>query len=193
MKKYIISRIIMSIQFIIVIGIIFCLKDAIPKTGTLSISFNDDLTKSVGKEIIQASQNELYKKGINNPIYTFVGELTGYAGDCALCTGYLACPPRTNVIKEGIYYNDKTYGKVRIVASSRNYPCGTILKFNVSKLSDEPIVAIVLDRGVGGNVIDLLTESEDYARKHVGRVRQLEFEVLREGWTKWEILIIKNH
>ncbi len=184
MKKYIISRIIMSIQFIIVIGIIFCLKDAIPKTGTLSISFNDDLTKSVGKEIIQASQNELYKKGINNPIYTFVGELTGYAGDCALCTGYLACPPRTNVIKEGIYYNDKTYGKVRIVASSRNYPCGTILKFNVSKLSDEPIVAIVLDRGVGGNIIDLLTESEDYARKHVGRVRQLEFEVLREGWTK---------
>lgn len=184
MKKYIISRIIMGLQFLFILAVIFCLKEELPRTGMLSISLNDDLTKSVGKKIIQASQNELYKKGINNPIYTFVGELTGYAGDCALCTGYLACPPRTNVIKEGIYYNDKTYGRIRIVASSRKYPCGTILKFNVNKLSNEPIVAIVLDRGVGGNVIDLLTESEDYAIKHVGRVRQLEFEVLREGWTK---------
>ena len=58
------------------------------------------------------------------------------------------------------------------------------LKFNVNKLSSEPILAIVLDRGVGGNVIDLLTESEPYAIKHVGRVRNLEFEVLREGWKR---------
>ena len=138
----------------------------------------------VDKETIQTSQNELYSEGLFNPIYTFNGELTGYAGDCALCTGYLACPPRTNVLKEGIYFNDDTYGTVRIVASSRNYPCGTILKFNVKKLSDEPILAIVLDRGVGGNVIDLLTESEPYAIKHVGRVRNLEFELLREGWKR---------
>ena len=53
---------------------------------------------------------------------------------------------------------------------------------NVGKLSDEPMIAIVLDRGVSGNVIDLLTDSKDYAVKKVGRVRNLEFEVLREGW-----------
>jgi len=122
--------------------------------------------------------------GFYNPIYTFNGDLTGYAGDCALCTGYLACPPRTNVLKDGILYTDKTYGTVRIVASSKNYPCGTILEFDVGKLSEEPIVAIVLDRGVGGNDIDLLTESEDYAIKSVGRVRNLEFRVLREGWNR---------
>ena len=119
-----------------------------------------------------------------SPLYTFTGELTGYAGDCPLCSGYLACPPRTNVLKEGIYYKDKTYGTVRIVASSKDYPCGTILKFNVNKLSQEPIIAIVLDRGVSGNVIDLLTETEENAIKNIGRVRNLEFEVLRKGWKK---------
>lgn len=184
MKKYRISRILMFFELIIVFGLVFILRDTQEKSGSLSVAFNSDLNKGLEKEVIQASQTELYREGVYNPLYTFMGELTGYAGDCALCTGYLACPPRTNVIKDGIYYNDKTYGKIRIVASSRNYPCGTILKFDVGKLSDEPIIAIVLDRGVGGNVIDLLTESEEYAIKHVGRVRKLEFEVLREGWSR---------
>ena len=89
---------------------------------------------------------------------------------------------QNTLYQEGIYFNDKKYGKVRIVASSKKYQCGTILKFNVGKLSDEPMIAIVLDRGVSGNVIDLLTDSKDYAVKKVGRVRNLEFEVLREGW-----------
>ncbi len=184
MKKYIKSRIIVSIEFMILFVVIFLLKELPNKESSILIALNDNANKNVDKSVIQASQIELYKESIYNPLYTFMGELTGYAGDCALCSGYLACPPRTNVLKKGIYYNDKTYGKVRIVASSRNYPCGTILKFRVKKLSDEPIIAIVLDRGVGGNVIDLLTESEEYAIKHVGRVRKLEFEVLREGWTR---------
>lgn len=184
MKEYIKSRIIMVIEVIFVFSCLFLLnKDAITELSFTTV-MNTNIDKSVDLEIIQATQNELYEEGHYNPIYTFVGELTGYAGDCALCTGYLACPPRTNVLKEGIYYNDKTYGTVRIVASSKNYPCGTILRFETSKLSEEPILAIVLDRGVGGNVIDLLTESESYAIKSVGRVRNLEFEVLREGWNK---------
>ena len=184
MKKYIKSRIIMTIESIIIFTFLFFINDTTFKESSLSVAKNDNLDKMVDKQVMQTSQDELFKAGVNNPIYTFMGELTGYAGDCALCTGYLACPPRTNVLKKGIYYNDKTYGTVRIVASSRNYPCGTILRFNVKKLSDEPILAIVLDRGVGGNVIDLLTESEDYAIKHVGRVRKLQFEVLRQGWKK---------
>lgn len=184
MKKYIKNRIIIIFESLIILTFIFFMNDTTFNEGTLSVALNDNINKSIDKEVIQASQDNLYKEGTYNPIYTFMGELTGYAGDCALCTGYLACPPRTNVIKKGIYYDDKTYGKIRIVASSRNYPCGTILKFNVKKLSEEPIIAIVLDRGVSGNVIDLLTESEDYASKYVGRVRKLEFEVLREGWKK---------
>jgi len=184
MKEYIKSRIMMTVEVIIIITVLLFIQRESNNMSTLSVAMNTSLEKSVDIKIIQESQKELYSQGAYNPIYTFVGELTGYSGDCPLCTGYLACPPRTNVIKNGIYYDDATYGKLRIVASSRNYPCGTILKFNVKKLSDEPILAIVLDRGVGGNVIDLLTESGEYAIKNVGRVRNLEFEVLREGWTK---------
>ena len=184
MKKYIRSRIFMTIKtFIAIIMILFIGKETYENKSS-TVRMNTILNNSKEKKIIPNTQNELYKEVLYNPLYTFTGELTGYAGDCPLCSGYLACPPRTNVLKEGIYYNDKTYGTVRIVASSKNYPCGTILKFNVNKLSDEPIVAIVLDRGVSGNVIDLLTTSEDHAIKSIGRVKNLEFEVLRKGWKK---------
>ena len=172
----------MTFEAIIICSILLLLNKGSYEKSSLSIALNDNIGKSVDKSIIQTSQNTLYQSGILNPLYTFTGELTGYTGDCPLCSGYLACPPRTNVIKEGIYFNDKKYGKVRIVASSKNYQCGTILKFSASKLSNEPLIAIVLDRGVSGNVIDLLTDSQDYAVKKIGRIRNLEFEVLREGW-----------
>lgn len=185
MKEYIKSRIKMSIEFIIIVFISFLIcRESTEVSSFFVVAQNNSHEKNVDKEVIQNTQNELYKQGVFNPVYTFLGELTGYAGDCPLCSGYLACPPRTNVLKEGIMFNDKTYGTVRIAASSKKYPCGTIIRFKVNKLSDEPITAIILDRGVGGNVIDLLTESEEYARKHVGRVRNLTFEVLREGWNK---------
>ena len=182
MKEYIRSRIVMTLEVIIIIPLIFMLTKTSDISTSMSSVFNDNINKGVDKETIQVSQNQLYLDGIYNPKYSFVGDLTGYAGDCALCTGYLACPPRTNVLKEGIYFNDKTYGTLIIAASSRKYPCGTIIEFDVGKLSDEPIVAIILDRGVVGNDIDLLTENEDIAIKEVGRVRNLEFRVLREGW-----------
>ena len=184
MKEYIRSRIKMATELVIAVVVIFTLSKGTFNVSVLSSAVNSSFDKQLDLEVIRKSQKELYSQGVYNPVYTFTGELTGYAGDCPLCSGYLACPPRTNVLKEGIYYNDKTYGTVRIVASSRNYPCGTILRFKVKKIQEEPIIAIVLDRGVPGNVIDLLTESEDYAIKHVGRVRNLNFEVLREGWKK---------
>lgn len=192
MKKYIRSRIIMLFETVILITFFLLLKKETFVETSLSSTTNNNDSKVVSKEVIQKNQKELYienknnyivnNANLNDSLYKFMGELTGYSGDCPLCSGYLACPPRTNVLKEGIYYNDKTYGNIRIVASSKNYPCGTILKFNVKKLSDEPIVAIVLDRGVSGNVIDLLTDSSETAVKKVGRVKNLEFEVLREGW-----------
>lgn len=182
MRKYIISRIIMCCEALVVLFFVFLInKESFVETS-LTVALNNNLNKSVDKSVIAATQAGLYEEGTYNPLYSFSGELTGYVGDCPLCSGYLACPPRTNVLKEGIYYNDKTYGTVSIVASSKNYPCGTILKFNVKKLSDKPVIAIVLDRGVSGNVIDLLTDSKDYAVKKIGRVKNLEFEVLREGW-----------
>lgn len=182
MKEYRRNKIRTIIQFMVIITITLVINKTSFTKVSFSIVENDALNKTLDKSVIAQAQGELYKYGLYNPKYTFTGELTGYSGDCPLCSGYLACPPRTNVIEKGIYYDDKTYGTVRIAASSKKYPCGTILKFKVNKLSSEPIIAIVLDRGVGGNVIDLLVESASVATKNVGRVRNLEFEVLRDGW-----------
>lgn len=182
MKKYIRRRVKMFIEFFVILVFVCLLNKSSYNNVISSVSLNTNVNKALDIKIIENSQQELYKASIYDPIYSFVGELTGYAGDCPLCSGYLACPPRTNVLEKGVYYDDKTYGNIRIVASSKKYPCGSIVRFKVNKLSKEPIIAIVLDRGVGGNVIDLLTENEDYAIKKVGRVRNLEFEVLRNGW-----------
>ena len=182
MKEYRRNKIRTIVQLILIFTVILFLDKATFSEVSVSVVENDNLNKTLDKSVIAQAQDELYKTGLYNPIFSFTGELTGYSGDCPLCSGYLACPPRTNVLEKGIYYDDKTYGTVRIVASSRNYPCGTILKFKVNKLSSEPMIAIVLDRGVGGNVIDLLVESASVATKNVGRVRNLEFEVLRNGW-----------
>lgn len=181
MKEYIKSRILMIIETLIVMTILLFINKSSITNITHAVAQNDTNIKTLDKQIINDAQDELYKEGLYNPLYTFTGDLTGYVGNCPLCTGYLACPPRTNVLKEGIYHDDKTYGKVRIVASSKNYPCGTIIRFNTNRVSDEPVIAIILDRGVGGNDIDLLTDSEDDAIKNIGRVK-LEFEVLRNGW-----------
>ena len=43
------------------------------------------------------------------------------------------------------------------------------------------MLAIVLDRGVGGNNLDLLVASEAEASVSVGR-RNMTFSVLRRGW-----------
>lgn len=182
MKKYIRRRVKMFIEFFIILIFVCFLNKSSYNNVISSVSMNTNINKALDIEVIENSQQELYKASIYDPIYTFVGELTGYSGDCPLCSGYLACPPRTNVLEKGIYYDDKTYGNIRIVASSKNYPCGSVIRFKVNKLSDEPIIAIVLDRGVGGNDIDLLTEDETYAIKNIGRVKNITFEVLRNGW-----------
>lgn len=185
MKEYIRMRIFQTIKTVAFIAIVVLTFTTSSVENTkLASALNSNYLNYIDKDKIEQAQRELYKEGLYNPLFTFNGDLTGYVGDCPLCTGYLACPPRTNVLKEGIYFNDATYGNIRIVASSRNYPCGTILEFQVNKLSSEPIIAIVLDRGVGGNDIDLLTDSQDYAIKNIGRVRNQEFKVLREGWKR---------
>ena len=122
---------------------------------------------------------------IKNDIYsakdTYTGYLTGYGADCPLCSGHLACMSNLDVLNGNVNYEDKTYGKVNIVASSKALPCGTIIRINEHKLHSEPMYAIVLDRGVSKYNLDLLTVSEDYARKNVGR-SVVSYDVLRKGW-----------
>ena len=78
-------------------------------------------------------------------------------------------------------YTDVKYGEVNIVASSSNLPCGSIVSFYSDRVGEGRIVAIVLDRGVRGNSLDLLTPSEEYASKYIGRSK-ITYDVLRSGW-----------
>lgn len=125
------------------------------------------------------------EEDIRNDIYsakdTYTGDLTGYEANCPLCNGTLSCRA-DYYVKDGTdTYPDPTYGTVRIVASSKNLPCGTIVRFQLNSLSQDPIIAIVLDRGVLGNDLDLLTPNEFFARQYVGR-RSIQYDVLRQGW-----------
>ena len=123
---------------------------------------------------------ENQKNDLYNPIITYTGDLTGYGANCPLCNGTLACKP-SYYVKDGTdTYVDNQYGKVNIVASSSNLACGSIVRFS-SKISSEPIYAIVLDRGVLGTDLDLLTPNESYASKVVGR-SSITYDVLRDGW-----------
>ena len=79
-----------------------------------------------------------------------------------------------------IYYNDKEFGQVRIVAGDKKYKFGTIVKINDSML------AIVLDRGgaigIGKRFLfHLLYESEAEASKY-GVSYNTKFEILRNGF-----------
>ncbi len=111
-----------------------------------------------------------------------VGSLTGYAADCPLCSGFLGCSPYLDVRDKTTIYSDKEYGNIRIVAASKsNLKCGSIIRFNSDRVSESTVTAIVLDRGVSGNAIDLLTESEEYASQNIGR-STITYEVVRDGW-----------
>lgn len=108
------------------------------------------------------------------------GSLTGYSADCPLCGGKLACT-QYDVYRNGVVtYPDATYGDVRIVASSSNLPCGSIVAIN-SSLTEGAMYAIVLDRGVGGNNLDLLVATEAEAYNNIGR-KSVSYQVVRSGW-----------
>src|SRR5574344_2780489 len=141
---------------------------------------NNNLNLSLDLNAMAAKVEEDIQNDIYSSKDTFTGYLTGYAANCPLCGGHLACMPSLDVLNGNVNYLDSVYGNVRIVASSKDLACGTIIKFN-SYFSSEPITAIVLDRGVTGTSIDLLTYSEADALKNIGR-SVITYDVLRKGW-----------
>lgn len=141
-----------------------------------NINKNIDLVAKAQKEY-EFIANDLYA-----PIDYFNGYLTGYAANCPLCGGTLGCTGQ-NVLDGTTKVYDEDYGMVNIVASSSNLPCGSIVSFNLDSISDKPITAIVLDRGVLGTNLDLLVESEEYARMYVGG-RKITYNVLRKGYER---------
>jgi len=117
-------------------------------------------------------------------IETQVGKMSGYGPNCIGNSGYTASG---KYVGDGnIYYNDKTYGQVRIVAGDYKYKFGTIVRIKNSKVSTQPIIAIVLDRGGSIGIdkkymFDLLFTSEEEAIKYEVSYN-VTFEILRNGY-----------
>jgi len=143
-------------------------------------SYSDNTNKNVNLSTMAMKVEELKENDIYSAKDTFTGDLTGYVFNCPLCNGTLGCMRSYDITDGKTTYPDEIYGNVRIVASSKNLPCGSIVRFNNARISSEPVLAIVLDRGVRGNALDLLSENIDYAYM-VGR-SVITYDVLREGW-----------
>lgn len=116
---------------------------------------------------------------------TYHGKMTGYGPDCVGCSGITASG--RNVLNGNIYYEDKTFGTIRIVAGDKSIPFGSIIKITGINISSEPVLAIVLDRGgmIGfaegkHAYFDLLYASEGDASSF-GR-QNATFELLRSGY-----------
>ena len=114
---------------------------------------------------------------------TQVGKLTAYGPDCAGCGGKVGWGQ--DVRNGNIYYNDATYGTIRIVAGDKKYPYGTIVRIKNHR-KEEIITAIILDRGgaVGigkATMFDLLFTSNAEASNY-GTSNNCTFEILRYGF-----------
>lgn len=137
------------------------------------------------KEIIKVVNNtsDIKKFGSNYKV-EFTGTLTGYGPDCKGCTGVVYCAPHPNVQNNNIYYDDKEYGTIRILAADYSIPCGSIIKISNYKFNNyKDFYGIVLDRGstIVGLTMDLLYESEDDTIV-VGRNYNIKFSIERWGW-----------
>lgn len=129
-----------------------------------------------------ANMQEASEYGPVMPIY-FTGQMTAYKATCVGCTGKVSCPPRQDVTNNNIYFQDATYGSIRILAADPAIPCGTVVNITNVTFSQEPIIGIVLDRGglIKGNIMDFLVGEQD-DMNIVGRQHGVQYEVLRWGW-----------
>lgn len=173
--KRVFSKII-RISLIILFAFVFTSYVHVTENKT----YSDNINKSINLSTMALKLEELIENDIYSAKDTYTGDLTGYVYNCPLCNGTLACKPSYNVKDGTTTYDDSTYGRVRIVASSTNLPCGTIIRFNNYKVSPEPVIAIVMDRGVRGNALDLLSVDLNYAL-NLGR-SVISYDILRVGW-----------
>ena len=149
--------------------IVFVLVIAKSSTNVMDATVeNENTNKTVNLSTMALKVIEIEEDLKFTAIDTYTGDLTGYVYNCPLCSGKLACLSSYDI-------TDGTN------TSSKNLPCGSIVTFNSSRISDEKVVAIVLDRGVRGNALDFLSPSLDYAYNNIGR-SSITYDVLRSGW-----------
>lgn len=166
------------------------LKDYISKIDS-ETNYNNLL--KIKEEIETIEYSDVVEKLMNeynsatqkyNAIETLNGNISAFTPYCSDgCHGYTASGL---FIGDNIYYNDKDYGIVRIVAGDRSYPFGTIVRFNNLNYFQDDIYAIVLDRGgaVGKGrkvLFDLLFETEREA-SNFGIARKIDCDILRLGY-----------
>ena len=156
--------------------------------GLSYVNSDDEVT------VVQEMEPEVIEKG-SGAYGLYTGTLTGYGPDCVGCSkvGNVACftenKENHSLIIDGIYYTDDEYGKVRIVAAAKAFPCGTIVQ--ITKEGETPFYAVVLDRGGSMNSawnegrvwMDLAYESNALAGSDnlTGR-NIIRFSVQRWGW-----------
>ena len=146
--------------------------------------YDDTMVEEKALEVKPVSNmDEVAQYGPLSPVM-FTGQMTAYTAYCPGCIGKVACPPAPDVRNGNIYYEDSSYGTVRILAADRKIPCGSIIKISNLTFSNDPILGIVLDRGgaIKGNIIDFLVEERSEAYDDIGRQRNVIFEIIRWGW-----------
>lgn len=160
------TRIIIAITIIILMGGLSYIN-YLSKNDKEEIKINEtnkqDITNKTTKMISSTTKTKTTVKSSKKTIITSnkVGtyKLTHYGWDCKCCSGNTASGYN---VRNTIYYNDPTYGKLRIVAM-KDLKLYSVIRI---KKYDTEIYAIVLDRGVGSGVIDLLVENEKKAKEN---------------------------
>lgn len=143
------------------------------------------ISNSITNEKKVDKPKEISSSNSSTVLETLYGTMSGYGPDCYGCTSNKVASGY--YVGEGnIYYNDSTYGKVRIVSGDKKYPFGTIVKISASNVDSNDIIAIVLDRGgdigIGKKfTFDLLFTTEKEASKY-SISRNVKFEILRLGY-----------
>ena len=170
------------------IGIMYALE-----TDETNINIINDSKNLLTYSDLKSGQSELLEKQLKPVFYnsmadavfysksyptSFKAKLVHYGPDCASCGGRLGCNGQ-NAKNGNIYYNDKEFGKIRIVAASTLLPCGSILKINLDAYNN--MYVIVLDRGVDSSMIDLLKESQR-SKSPVRTVNNVVFDIVRYGY-----------
>ena len=147
----------------------------------------DDIKKQLSgtllnvEKLIVEKEEKAKKYSSKESLYGKVSAYTPYCSDG--CNGYTA---NGMFVGNTIYYNDKEYGKVRIVAADKSYPFGTIVRFNNLNYFNDAVYAIVLDRGgaigKGKRVLfDLLFKTENEAN-NFGIEKNVSCDILRMGY-----------
>lgn len=140
------------------------------KEETTKTSTTNKTTTKTTKKVVKTTQKTTIKTTAKEGTY----KLTHYGWNCKGCGGNTASGYN---VRNTIHYYDKTYENLRI-AAMKDLPLYSVIK--IKNYDGRDIFAIVLDRGVGSGVIDLLVESEEKASK-LGIRKNIEIEIIRSG------------